>query len=616
MVSERANKREAKAPASKRDNAAAGIRKAEPVRSCTSPYAQVIHLQETLGNQAVQGLFRAGIIQARLRIGQPHDIYEQEADRVADAVMRMPQPVDGKSQFVATVQASRIGLNLSVNVGEALRRQMKQPFYVEEGLVEGDLLQTKAIPGHIPGMRTGLPPSRIERLRRTGGLNLPPSVRDFMESRFDRDFAEVRLHADSNAAETAKGMNALAFTVGRDIVFGEGQFMPTTGTGMRLLAHELAHVIQQGEVPPTLQKTHAIRSHDHPPLKNEVSARGSASTTSGRKSPPYITASSRDSDIIRRVRWNPNTDTGKDSYPWRTGPHGDVLTAATDAGTPIEIWRPHDGTTYWCHGFTFAGSTARGGPYSLWGSEVPTVLHDDGWRPVDSCVARGGDILIFYDQSGHEVHSGIIRDISAQGGYVDEAASTLESKWGMLPLGVASWLTNAAAYGKYRCFSKRRLYGPCITAGTNEMTRDRQECPAYEHGEVGASHTSKGLLDPDVRMVGPGQLLIADFGVGWQGVKGSTRMEPLMQSWLRTFESDSSYRLRIFGYGDCSGPNRTNEGIRRGRAKEVERILGPRARLRVVLSDMAALGVYITSNDSARDRATNRAVVIEFHQEP
>jgi hypothetical protein len=64
-----------------------------------------------------------------------------------------------------------------------------------------------------------------------------------------------------------------------------------------------------------------------------------------------------------------------------------------------------------------------------------------------------------------------------------------------------------------------------------------------------------------------------------------------MQSWLRTFESGNSYRLRIFGHGDCSGTNRANEGIRRGRAEQMERILGPAARLRVVLRDMAALGV-------------------------
>ena len=93
-------------------------------------------------------------------------------------------------------------------------------------------------------------------------------------------------------------------------------------------------------------------------------------------------------------------------------------------------------------------------------------------------------------------------------------------------------------------------------------------------------------------------------------------MEPLMRSWLRTFESDSSYRLRIFGYSDCSGTNRANEGIRRGRAEQVERILGPGARSRVVMRDMAALGVYVTGNTVVQNRARNRGVVIEYYREP
>lgn len=58
----------------------------------SSPLAQILNLQRTIGNQAVQRLFKSGIIQAKLRIGQPGDVYEQEADRVAEQVMRMPEP--------------------------------------------------------------------------------------------------------------------------------------------------------------------------------------------------------------------------------------------------------------------------------------------------------------------------------------------------------------------------------------------------------------------------------------------------------------------------------------------------------------------------------------------
>ena len=67
----------------------------------------------------------------------------------------------------------------------------------------------------------------------------------FMEPRFNYNFSKVRVHADSRAAESARSVNALAYTVGRDVVFGAGQYAPTTLSGRQLLAHELTHVVQQ-----------------------------------------------------------------------------------------------------------------------------------------------------------------------------------------------------------------------------------------------------------------------------------------------------------------------------------------------------------------------------------
>ena len=61
--------------------------------STNTPAENLMQLQRTFGNQAVQGLFASGTLQAKLKISQPNDIYEQEADRVADQVMRMPEPV-------------------------------------------------------------------------------------------------------------------------------------------------------------------------------------------------------------------------------------------------------------------------------------------------------------------------------------------------------------------------------------------------------------------------------------------------------------------------------------------------------------------------------------------
>jgi uncharacterized protein DUF4157 len=78
------------------------------------------------------------------------------------------------------------------------------------------------------------------------GRTLDVQTRQFMEPRFGHDFSNVRVHTDSKAAESARAVNALAYTVGRSIVFGDSQYMPHSVAGQTLLAHELTHVVQQG----------------------------------------------------------------------------------------------------------------------------------------------------------------------------------------------------------------------------------------------------------------------------------------------------------------------------------------------------------------------------------
>ena len=80
-----------KTPESKRDNSVSQTRKTDFSKSTNSPADHILFLQRTIGNQAVQGLFKSGVIQAKLKIGHRNDIYEQKADRVAEQVMRMPE---------------------------------------------------------------------------------------------------------------------------------------------------------------------------------------------------------------------------------------------------------------------------------------------------------------------------------------------------------------------------------------------------------------------------------------------------------------------------------------------------------------------------------------------
>ncbi|MBP8950302.1 MAG: DUF4157 domain-containing protein, partial [Candidatus Promineofilum sp.] len=85
-------------------------------------------------------------------------------------------------------------------------------------------------------------PPIVHDVLRSPGRPLDDATRGFMESRFNHDFSGVRVHTDGRAAESARAVNALAYTVGNHVAFDVGQFAPTTSAGRGLLAHELTHV--------------------------------------------------------------------------------------------------------------------------------------------------------------------------------------------------------------------------------------------------------------------------------------------------------------------------------------------------------------------------------------
>jgi len=92
---------------------------------------------------------------------------------------------------------------------------------------------------------SALVPPIVHEVLRSSGRPLDPETRTFMESRFCYDFSHVRIHTDAQAAESTRAINANAFTVGRDVVFGAGKYSPNSDQVKRLLAHELSHVVQQ-----------------------------------------------------------------------------------------------------------------------------------------------------------------------------------------------------------------------------------------------------------------------------------------------------------------------------------------------------------------------------------
>jgi Domain of unknown function (DUF4157) len=112
--------------------------------------------------------------------------------------------------------------------------------------LEGEGMIQRAAVTAAPG--NGVPPI-VHEVLGAPGQPLDKATRTFMEPRFGHDFSQVRVHSDARAAESARTVNALAYTVGRDVVFGSGRYAPETSEGRKLLAHELTHVVQQKNSP-------------------------------------------------------------------------------------------------------------------------------------------------------------------------------------------------------------------------------------------------------------------------------------------------------------------------------------------------------------------------------
>jgi hypothetical protein len=172
-----------------------------------------------------------GAVQPKLAVSQPGDPTEREAERVAD-------------EAVGTDTARGVTVSRRATSGS--------------GTVDGDT------------------ESQIRAVT-SGGRPLPESTRSSFESRFDRDFSDVRIHTGQQADAAARSIDAEAFTRGSDIVFRCGKYNPNTTEGAQLLAHELTHVVQQRHTPATTavhrqegENTEADRNGEYKPRHAEI----------------------------------------------------------------------------------------------------------------------------------------------------------------------------------------------------------------------------------------------------------------------------------------------------------------------------------------------------------
>jgi hypothetical protein len=173
-------------------------------------------------------------LQRKLVVGQVNDPLEHEADHVADQVMRMPESRP-------TIGAAPMGLNTGLSRKcAACEEEQKQ--------TSGTL---QAHPAAVARAAPNAAPPIVHEVLRSPGRPLDAASRGFFEPRFGHSFGQVRIHTDRKATESARAVNALAYTVGRDVVIAEAAYSPDSESGRRLLAHELTHVIQQGNAQPS-----------------------------------------------------------------------------------------------------------------------------------------------------------------------------------------------------------------------------------------------------------------------------------------------------------------------------------------------------------------------------
>jgi hypothetical protein len=215
----------------------------------------IVHLQRMIGNQAVQrliysneGFYFSNIaIQPKLKVSQPGDIYEQEADRFAEQVMGMSD---------SDTAASTTNINPTPKGREEVRRKCSTCDMKKQEEEDKLQISRKSSSTIFDQKSRDEIPDHIVNVNSREGFPLEASSKGFMESRFGYDFSNVRIHNDQMAANSSNAVNALAYTIGNDIVFGQGHYQPETLQGRRLLAHELTHVVQQsgGRVNSTIQR--------------------------------------------------------------------------------------------------------------------------------------------------------------------------------------------------------------------------------------------------------------------------------------------------------------------------------------------------------------------------
>ena len=154
-----------------------------------SPIDQIAFLQTTIGNRGMGRLLGSRMMQAKLKVNKPGDVYEREADRISDQVQATQTPA-------------------LVSGAPGIQRVVAQPV-----------------------AETATAPASVDHALASAGKPLDPTIQREMEQRFGCDFSRVRVHTGPIAEQSARDVNARAYTVGNSLVFGAGEFDPGLARG-------------------------------------------------------------------------------------------------------------------------------------------------------------------------------------------------------------------------------------------------------------------------------------------------------------------------------------------------------------------------------------------------
>jgi Domain of unknown function (DUF4157) len=208
-------------------------------------YSSALHTKSSHTVSATAGTVqRQPFFQRKLSVNQPGDTHEQEADRVADAVVQR-----SSNSFFQPTPANHLQRKCAACEHEQKEKEELQRKPLSHTITPVQRSSATEATGVGPATETAISHSK------GSGQLLDPQTRQQMESSIGADFSGVKIHTGNTAVQLSRDLNARAFTSGSDIYFNSGEYNPSSKDGQHLLAHELTHVVQQGGGNTAIQRT-------------------------------------------------------------------------------------------------------------------------------------------------------------------------------------------------------------------------------------------------------------------------------------------------------------------------------------------------------------------------